>query len=441
MKKFEKEVSRYLDGDLNEADVLNLLRTAGEKKVAANSFASACAQHQLLKELIEEEEKLPIPISHSRKSARVGWSLAAAAALMISLIGFALWIGEQNSPGLAVVSQAVGARWINGSSVQTGRLVRVETMELASGLIRLDFEHGTTMSVEGPAKFEIRDAMNVFFESGVATFHVPDEAKGFTVDTADADVVDLGTAFGMSKKPDGQTHVAVFEGEVEVRGRLVREGEAVRTQLAGALESGPFETSAFEKTWPVTSGVLQTTGMMRFVSPGPGLVPGEYEDNENITVFLEQRKVQLTELVVVDLTDPGEYRKLRRREGPAVSKGAVVRSYLIQLDPVGLLEKYDADKPRVNGQITFDRPIVGLIASGRKLVQTDPIFGHPRGDYGNIPRGLEAPKRTSIEEATQLGKDVVILAADQRTLILNFAAGSAVDQLRVLVEANTPGDK
>ena len=74
-----------------------------------------------------------------------------------------------------------------------------------------------------------------------------------------------------------------------------------------------------------------------------------------------------------------------------------------------------------------DSPVVGLIAAQRNLSETDALFGDPEGDYGDLARGVEA---SSENEA---GKDAVILAADQRTLILNLAAASAVDQIRVIV--------
>ena len=277
--------------------------------------------------------------------------------------------------------------------------------------------------------------MHVFFEEGIATFQVPESAKGFTVDTADAEVIDLGTAFGLTKRIGEETDVCVFEGEVEVAGKLIRAGEAVSANQDGVQES-VFETKIFEKVWPVTAGVLQTTGMMRFVSPGPGFVPGKFEGNEHITVFLERRRVQIAESLEVDLADPGEYRRIRRQKGPRIPGGTIVKSYLLQLDPVGLLDKWDKDKPRVEGQITFDQPIIGLIANGKKLLATDSLLGHPDGHYGDLPRGLEPPK-DALDEAESKGKDVLILAADQRTLILNFAAGSAVDQIRVLVASDS----
>ena len=437
--EIEKQISAYLSGLCSEEEVRILLAWSAETEENATAFARACLRDELTGELFEEgrvaEVRLPEAVSNSTNQRHFfQWGAAIAAALILSLIGLAIWTQPQpeNDSSFAVIAQSVGARLPDGTVVASNREVGVETIEIAGGLIRLDFDHGASMTVEGPARFELRDAMHVYFEEGVATFHVPESAKGFTVDTADAEVIDLGTAFGLTKRGGGKTDVCVFEGEVEVEGERIRAGEAVSARKDGGVQESFFETEIYEKVWPVTSGVLQTTGMMRFVSPGPGFFPGRFEDNQHITVFLERRQVSIENALEVDLADPGEYRRIRREKGPRIPAGSEVASYLLQLDPVGLLDKWDGDKPRVEGQITFDQPIVGLIASGRKLLATDIFLGHPDGNYGDLPRGLEPPKE-NLQQAEAEGKDVLILAADQRTLILNFAAGSALDQIRVLV--------
>lgn len=446
--QFREQLLRLLDGDLDKGETYaiqerlrsdrrsrEILRDIAEQAVVV---ADEIRAGQCRGELRGKNPKDAAEGSRSGRMERRQVALTAALAMVsvLALVGTLVFLPNKAQAEFAVVSQAVGARWPDGDSVRPNRAVGAGMMEIAVGLIRIDFSSGASMTVEAPAKFEVRSSMEVFFERGIATFQVPGSAKGFRVETADAEVIDLGTAFGLARIPGEKTDVCVFEGEVEVSGKLLKEGEAVQVRSGSGVEPQVFETSQFENAWPVTSGVLQTTGMMRFVSPGPGFVPGKFEDNEHITVFLERRQTRINHPVPVDLTDPGEFRRLRRKDGPMVSTGVEVRSYLIQLDPVGLLEKYDGDKPRVQGQITFDRPIVGLIASGRKLLETDAALGHPRGDYGSLPRGLEPPRADTVEAESE-GKDIVILAADQRTLILNFAAGSAVDHLRVLVEVET----
>jgi len=309
-------------------------------------------------------------------------------------------------------------------------------------LVRLDFTNGARVGIEGPAKLEITDAMNLVLHRGIVTADIPPSAHGFTIHTAAGAVVDLGTAFGVSVSEHGQTDVCVFEGEVEVTSasataaKRIGEGTAVRwVPGESRLQDVSYDTAAFEKAWPITSGVLQTTGVMKFVSPGPGFVPGKYEDNEHIMVFPERRNVHLESSIAIDLAEPGEYRRLKRNEKLYLEAGHRVRTYLLQLNPVGRIAKHDPNKTVVIGQITFGAPILGLIGTDENLSATDALLGHPEGSYRKNRRGVEAPRRDRPEKE---GRDTVILAADRRTLILNLAAGSALDQIRVIVRDSGP---
>jgi len=143
--------------------------------------------------------------------------------------------------------------------------------------------------------------------------------------------------------------------------------------------------------------------------------------------FADRRNVLLKQLLPVDLAEPSEYENARRREQHILQPGQRVRSYLSQMDKIGRQILKGSDKLRVFGQITFDGRIVGLIASQRILLETGVLFGDHEGDYGDLARGVE-PSSDYTE-----GKHAVILAANRRTLILNSAAGSAVDQIRILV--------
>ena len=213
--------------------------------------------------------------------------------------------------------------------------------------------------------------------------------------------------------------------------RILREGEAVRTsEGSSTIDDVAYETSRFENAWPVTSGVLQTTGSMRFVSPGPDFHPGNFEDNEHIVVFPEKRGFEPGELVRVDMVDPGEYAKTRYREKPTLPTGRRLTSYLLQLDAYPEGENPNRRRS-VRGQITFTKPIVGIITMDRLLKESESVFGIPNVAYPSArmieprPEGDERP-----------GFDSLILAADRRTLFIELQENPGhLDQVRVLVEA------
>jgi hypothetical protein len=340
-------------------------------------------------------------------------------------------------PAIAILEYTSHARWrseerVLGDGLGKGKL------HLETGLARLDFLNGATVTLQGPAEFEILSSGKTVLTSGILTASIPESAVGFEVLTPAMDVVDLGTAFGVSVGGDGETDVCVFEGEVEVSlaegkdtPQLVREGNAVRsTPKADSIVTVDYSTERYEDAWPVTSGVLQATGLMKFVSPGPNFVPGRYEDSERIVVFHERSEVLLRSDLKVNVTEPGQYIRVRRRNKQAIAAGQLIRSYLLQLNPIGEFTRGEIDGARVIGQITFDRPILGLIGGTTHLIKTDKLLGHPLGDYGDTRRGIEPTRPDDLPDS---GRDNVTLSQDRRTLSLDLSASSAVDQIRVVV--------
>ena len=112
--------------------------------------------------------------------------------------------------------------------------------------------------------------------SGLLTATVPPGAEGFRVDTPTAQVVDLGTAFGIEQRTDGTSKVSVFDGEVEVIGqkgsgkkRLLTEGQALQLAANGKVSEAEFSTSQFEKLWPIASGIAGSSGAFEFAPRWP----------------------------------------------------------------------------------------------------------------------------------------------------------------------------
>src|SRR5204863_2100877 len=90
------------------------------------------------------------------------------------------------------------------------------TLELVEGIATVKFDSGAEVVMEAPATLELTHAMACKLVRGTLMAQVPQSAKGFTVETPDAKVVDYGTRFGVSTGEDGKYHVQVLEGLVEV---------------------------------------------------------------------------------------------------------------------------------------------------------------------------------------------------------------------------------
>ncbi len=452
-------IQEMLDGELDDDQRADLLRRVEEddavQMLYLDQIATATGLQAVLADRTPpkvngaaesiEKHQSPSATTSGRRSMLAFASLAVAVLLLVSTVAYFSWQKLKNNQTaeaihVAVVTQSVGAYDGDGVAIRSGQQVLSGQLHLDRGLIRLDFTSGARVAVEGPAEIDVVDDMRVILVRGVATATIPESAIGFVVDTETAHVVDLGTAFGVSVGDDGTTDVCVFAGEVSVARKgsiekqpsLVREGHAVRaTEQSPTIDPADYEVAPFEGAWPVNSGVLQTTGSIRFVSPGPDFHPANCEDNEHIVVYPERSSVILKETIRVDLVDPDQYAKSRYREKETLPSGRRVTSYLFQFNAFST-EQFDNRKRSVRGQITFEKPIVGVITSGRLLQESEVIFGNPDFDYP-VPRSVE-PRPEGDDRP---GFDSVTLAADQRTLILELqVAPNKLDQLRVLVEAD-----
>jgi hypothetical protein len=89
-----------------------------------------------------------------------------------------------------------------------------QTLKLLSGTIRIHFESGVEVSLQGPVEYEIIRPNLTRLNLGFVTVNVPPGAEGFRVDTPNAKLTDLGTSFGVRLDEVAASHISVFEGEV-----------------------------------------------------------------------------------------------------------------------------------------------------------------------------------------------------------------------------------
>jgi hypothetical protein len=92
-------------------------------------------------------------------------------------------------------------------------------LRLAEGLATITFDNGARVMLEAPADLELVSAKRCVLHQGMLVARVSPAAIGFTVETSAAKLVDLGTEFGVSASPAGETQVQVIEGIVDVQQR------------------------------------------------------------------------------------------------------------------------------------------------------------------------------------------------------------------------------
>ncbi len=149
-----------------------------------------------------------------------------------------------------------------------------------------------------------------------------------------------------------------------------------------------------------------------------------------IVVFPEAERIRLNEPIDVDSVEPGEFLRQQASAGYSVASGTTVRSYLLQFNPTTELPE---ERKILTGEITFSKPIVGVLWNADRLAQTDAVFGTEASQYEFPGRGIETPR---IVRAPGAGRDRIFLSDDRCTLSLKLNCSVHLDQIRVLVETD-----
>ncbi len=249
--EFQKLLSDYASGQISADDFRRLqdclledeqLRTEFLEYMNTCVFLEDTASYS---ESLFPESILQAPVPPPRPATKVipfpHWALAAAAAVVIGLV---TWF---NLP--APAATGVPTRIIASNNAQIEALaqtlgsddtVSLEHIELKDGWVRLELPRGVIFDLYGPAKGRFESNTRFHLDSGRLNVDVGPFGKGFTVVTANAEIVDLGTQFGVDVGEDFEAKVAVFSGEVEVHAsenesgpRLLIEGEGVQVASSG----------------------------------------------------------------------------------------------------------------------------------------------------------------------------------------------------------------
>lgn len=267
--RLDELLGRLADGLLVEAEAAELdqiLRTSPEARGRYRVFSAA---HLMLASGQCESVANPsIPI---KQRPFLPMAAAAAAAIALLASAIALWPSRPaegipptsvrivpETPVLAVVALAENARWDLAEPAAGGMKLRTETVTLSSGIVALDLIGGQTLTLRGPARFELIDAREMKLSLGDASLRMDDEGDPYIIRVPNGAVVDLGTEFSVNVSPAGISDVHVFEGLVNAsiigsgdrtrEERLLNEGQSVR--IAKTLETSPSAPSDFLRPLP-----------------------------------------------------------------------------------------------------------------------------------------------------------------------------------------------
>lgn len=252
--KNDDRIERALEGLLSEEEWQALqaeivrdpeLRAAYVDRVWLHSHLRA--ERETLIDLLEE----PAIIRPKRWPVAV-WAAAAAACVTLIVSIGTFGKGTVFRRPVATLVQADNCKWA-GSDLPTAVNSKLSagTLALVEGIATLKFKSGATVTIEAPTKLEIRDAMHCRLIEGSVVAEVPEPAHGFTIDTQDMKVKDLGTRFGLTAGSVGNSQVHVFEGEVEIglpgaQPKRLKEGKGLNV-TSGNTTAGQEPTRGQQK--------------------------------------------------------------------------------------------------------------------------------------------------------------------------------------------------
>ena len=164
--------------------------------------------------------------------------------------------------------------------------------------------------------------------------------------------------------------------------------------------------------------IVSTSGLSE-ISPPASVQPGALDSDTQAFIFEEHASILLTEDLNIDASLTGTV-----TSSPAspdtIAAGTSIASYYLHFDKIGGSSVF----VEVNGDVEFDRDILGIVFLTNSLDDTDPILGFPSTLYPTLN-----PSRGIIME---FGIDSFTVSEDRRSFQFSLQTANRVDSLRII---------
>lgn len=357
--------------------------------------------------------------------------VSSVCSLLLLLGGYFLYQSFSNIP-LGTTSK--GVVFSSGEPVENHI-----KQTLNEGSAELHFPTGAKVLISAPASYEVTGNNSMHLQQGSFIANVPQSGIGFQVDTPHGRVIDLGTLFSVQTVEKLDTRIQVYRGKVIAslmnRAGGIQSSKQVSEHHSATIDSVKNEIAEAPDTLSLAEkcGILHYSDSVVLQEKMPdALATGKYQVFEHdglAFVFPERMQVSLKSGLSL-VTNPSETKPVQR--SGMISAGTKVDCYRVYYDPA---EKEGTFIP-VQGEIHFDRPILGVILDKQYLNQTDRLFH---------PLCLEDSNRIFVHQGTETdtgGKDPkarydeVMISPDRRTLSFMLLSGERfVDEFRVIVQS------
>lgn len=125
-----------------------------------------------------------------------------------------------------------------------GRPLRAGWLTIDEGQATIRFNQGALVKLTSPARVKLVSESRAFLKTGEIIASVPEEARGFVLDTPNLELIDLGTEFALKTTPTGAAEVHVLNGVVEI-------GSARQNKSRPRMRIDDTQAVKFERDRPV----------------------------------------------------------------------------------------------------------------------------------------------------------------------------------------------
>lgn len=264
---FATLLSRLVSGQLADGDADRIADYLRGSKAARDYYRFYLAVHADLTEHFRENAAAPFPpLPVPARRVR----MFALAALIPLALGIGMWSASirlpvpqvvmvpEPGPMLAVTGFADDVRWNLPEPPAPGMSLSRGVVELKQGTLVLHLTGGQTLTLRGPARFELLNDKEMRLDLGDLSQRVVRSHKTYMIHVPGGVVADLGTEFSVKVAADGTTDVHVFEGKAVASStdssnrtryeRILNAGESVR--ISETLHDSPLAVGEFLRPHP-----------------------------------------------------------------------------------------------------------------------------------------------------------------------------------------------
>lgn len=218
-----------------QPDVSAVLLFEELKKMA--DYEKTAPEAEMLQEIpqIELIQKInKEKIEHKIKRGPLLTIITSVAALLAMIIY--VYLSGPAPYEMATVSDSIDAKWSSRLNVKPGTRLSSDTkpIQLTQGIVELMTDSGVKVVLEAPTEFSFISYSEIALNYGKLFAYVSGQGCGFSVNTPNAKVVDLGTEFGVIAQIDGNTEVYMYKGRANLFAGQDGENPVSRLLSAGS---------------------------------------------------------------------------------------------------------------------------------------------------------------------------------------------------------------